>query len=110
MTHKLVDFDGTSYKYDFRARDSYKLLFSSGQKEMSEGVYAMYAGNGNQHSSVTSRVDINNGDLSFLLNQLGQNGGYLRMDTDLNGDVNVNDISTLLKNNGVFCAVSFNNQ
>lgn len=108
MTHDSVVYDGVRFKYDFRERDSYKSLFSFGQKKLSVGVYAMYAGNTSQSSSVTARADINTGDLSMLLSQFGQNSGYLRMDTDLNGDVNVVDIASVLKNNGIFSDVRFN--
>ena len=50
--------------FDFRNQDSLKPLTSNGQKEINAGVWAMYAGNGEQVSDVQT-LDINGFDNIF---------------------------------------------
>ncbi len=91
--------------FDFRSSESYIKLFGAGQKEIAPGVFAMYAGNGDQYNSAESSVDINVGDISEWLKENGQHSSYYRQDFDLNGDSNVQDKGIYLKNIGIFTDV-----
>ncbi len=92
-------------RLDFTNKDSYRGLLSSGQKEVETGIYAMYAGNANQNG--IDRVDLNFGDKSEFLKELGQNSSYYIGDFDMNGDVNFKDLGFLLSNIGVFSGIRF---
>ncbi|MFT6810619.1 MAG: hypothetical protein ACJA01_003864 [Saprospiraceae bacterium] len=94
-----------SMKYDFTLNRSYKRLLGFTQKEIQPDINVMYAANGDQYLSGESPVDINVNDNSEWLKQNGQNSSYFFMDFDLNGDANVQDKSYFLKNNGVFTDV-----
>jgi len=107
MTPEPVSFIDGGFSFDFRSQDSYTGFIGSGQKEIADGVYAMYAGNTDQYASPSSRVDINTTDIATMLSDFGDNSNYLRMDLDLNGDVNFHDLSILLRNQGVFSGVKF---
>jgi len=91
--------------YDFRSEPSYRRLFGNTQKEISPGVFAMYAANGDQYTSNESAVDINVGDLAEWLKENGQHSSYYRQDFDLSGDANVQDKGLYLDNIGVFTDV-----
>ena len=91
--------------YDFRNKQSYTRLFGYGQKQVSPGIFAMYAANGDQFVSAESPVDINVGDLTEWLKENGQHSSYYFMDFDLNGDANVQDKGLYLKNIGIFTDV-----
>ncbi len=92
-------------KYDFRSNTSYRSLLGFTQKGLSTGVNAMYAGNGDQYLSIQSPVDINVNDVSEWLKENGLHSSYYFMDFDLNGDVNVQDKTYYLNNIGVFTDV-----
>ncbi len=99
-----IDESGT-ITFDFRANQSFTRLFGNGQKEVNPGVYAMYAGNGDQTLAGASIKDINANDLSLWTGENGDHSGYYFQDYDLNGDVNVHDKAIWLTNNGVFTDV-----
>lgn len=91
--------------FDFRSNDSYTRLLGRGQKEIRPGVYAMFAGNGDQRLAAESAKDINANDVSLWALDNGKHSGYYQQDYDLNGDVNVHDKAIWLKNNGIFTDV-----
>ena len=93
--------------FDFRFQDSYIEALGLGQKEVDDGIFVMYGGNGDQGIGLSSRVDINVRDLGAWLVDDGLNSSYYIMDFDLNGDVNVQDKGLLLPNIGVFTDVAF---
>jgi hypothetical protein len=92
----LLFADGT-ITYDFRSTQSYdEDIFGAGlvgQKEVTPGVFAMYAGNCDQSSTGDADTDINSNDFNrwdldenlFLI--------YIHGDIDMNGDVNSNDFN-----------------
>ena len=65
----------------------------------------MFAGNGDQQSALEDAIDINSNDLRAWLMDDGLNSSYFLRDHDLNGDVNVQDKSLFLENNGLFSEV-----
>ena len=100
--------DGT-ITYDFTDQESYiddPFGFGGyGQKEIMSGVFAMFAGNGNQTSVPTSDTDINFDDRTYWEGQNGITGRYRNGDYNLNGDCNYNDRTTWEFNNGIFSTV-----
>ena len=91
--------------FDFRESNSFVRLLGNGQKEVKPGVFAMYAGNGDQFTAPDSPSDINANDISLWAKDNGKHSGYYFQDYDLSGDVNVHDKATWLTNNGVFTDV-----
>lgn len=91
--------------YDFRENQTFTRLFGNGQKEVKPGVYAMYAGNGDQFTAPESPKDINSNDVSLWARDNGFHSGYYLQDYNLSGDVNVHDKAIWLVNNGVFTDV-----
>jgi len=91
--------------FDFRTQNSYTALFGYGQKEIKDGVFAMYAANGDQYLDGESPVDINVSDLAEWLKENGFHSSYYFMDFDLNGDANVQDKGLYLENIGIFTDV-----
>ena len=65
----------------------------------------MFAANGDQETGVEDAVDINSNDLRVWLMDDGLNSSYFLRDYDLSGDVNVQDKSLFLSNNGNFSEV-----
>ncbi len=111
MTPTPVMPDSTGLlSFDFRSNQSYKSLLGYQQKEIKEGMYAMFAGNGEQFMSLESPRDINSNDNGLWARDNGKHSGYYFQDYDLSGDVNVHDKAMWIINNGVFTDVqtSFN--
>jgi hypothetical protein len=112
MSHEPVpvDLSNSTITYDFRNQQSYindpnGFGFFVGQKEILPGVFAMYAGNGDQVSSVNADTDINMGDrISWELDN-GDFGMFRVGDFNMNGDVNFNDLVLWERNNGTFTSV-----
>lgn len=102
---KIAVKDGV-IRYDFRKNDSYIELLGNGPKEIQPGVFTMYAENILQ-KDLTSRVNIDSGDLSAVLLNYGLNSTYLFGDVNMDGDVNAVDRKFLLMNNGVNSDVHF---
>ena len=105
MTPERIPVVNNILAFDFRHNDSFKQLFGDTQVEISPGVFAMYAGNGDQYLSSPSPVDINSDDLSEWLKQNGTHSGYYRHDFDFTSDVNAGDKKYPLDNNGKFTDV-----
>ncbi|KAA6325089.1 hypothetical protein EZS27_025658, partial [termite gut metagenome] len=92
----VTKINGTeSLQWDFTTQDSYRpYVFRDGQKEVETGVWAMYAGNGNQDPGVAA---INSADQTVW--KTDQNGiNYLFGDFNLNVVANSGD-ETVWKNN-----------
>ena len=105
MSHLQLPIINGSISYDFRAHNSYKRILGSGQKEIEPGVYAMFAGNGDQSSAPFDSRDINPNDLTRFLIDNGLTSSYFLRDFNLNGDVSVGDKALFLINNGIFSDV-----
>ena len=105
MSHVKVPIINGRMSYDFRIQNSYVNALGFGQKEVDNGRFAMYAGNGDQIMGASSDVDINIRDLNVWLMNDGNNSSYYLRDYDLNGDVNVQDKALFLRNNGIFSDV-----
>ena len=96
--------------YDFRNQQSYindpmEIGIYAGQKEILPGVYAMYAGNGNQTPLEQADTDINFDDLTFWELLKGIPGIYNPADYNLNADTNFNDRLLWERGNGKFTSV-----
>ena len=102
--------------FDFRYNDSYiydPFLYGAvGQKELLPnypGVYAMFAGNGDQiktsFDTENDFNDVNFNDRTFWESQNGTTGRYRNADYNLNGDCNFNDRTTWEFNNTKFSSV-----
>lgn len=112
MSDTAISVIGGMITYDFRSTQSY--LFDLygfggvGQKEIFPGVYAMYAGNGDQVITPSSDTDLNFDDRTVRDNQNGNAGRYRNGDFNLNGDCNYNDRINYEYNNGKFSTVPRN--
>jgi len=93
--------------YDFTQGDSYKGALGMGQIRLADRRYAMIAGNPEVINSSNSYTDVNTRDLSAVSADLGANSGYFNCDLDLDGDVNIQDKSLSLENNGMFITLKF---
>jgi hypothetical protein len=97
MSHEAVPIlNGGSLTYDFRFQDSYlydpiPLGTFYRQKEVIPGVFAMYAGNGDQTSSTANDTDINGQDYSKWLNNGLEFRTYNFTDHNMSGDRNSQD-------------------
>jgi hypothetical protein len=117
MSHNEVPIvpgvDSSTITYDFRMQQSYvddPFMFGifAQQKEILPGVYAMFAGNGDQALSAQSDTDINFDDRGFWATENGDIGEYRTGDYNMNGDTNFNDRVTWERNNGRFTSVPRN--
>ena len=89
--------------HDFTQSDSYISLIGHGQKEMSDGSFAMFLGN-IEHDELGIN-DINFNDIIRFIEFNGEHSSYYEADVDFNGDVNVADQRKILSNIGVFTEV-----
>lgn len=105
MSPTALSITDKKVNFDFRTNQSYRKLLGYGQKKISNNVFVMYSGNGDQYVSGESPVDINVNDLSEWLKENGKHSSYYKMDFDLNGDVNVQDKGIYLRNIGIFTDV-----
>ncbi len=113
MSDVAIPIVDDTLSYDFTIKDSYiddpfEFGIFVGQKQVAPGVYALFAGNGNQTESATSDTDLNFGDRSFWEDQNGEFGEYSPADYNLNGDINLNDRVLWELNNGKFTSVPRN--
>jgi hypothetical protein len=108
MSQEPIPFVGGTITYDFRINQSYvdpDLGFGSAQKFIPNGVYVMYAGNGDQSSNPNADTDITLNDRFYWEGQNNTAGRYRNGDYNLNGDCNYNDRITYEFNNGNTSAV-----
>lgn len=103
ISHAPIPIINRSITYDFRVEEGYTIGGNS-QKEIEPGVWALYAGDGDQIKDVI-RYDINGSDKLLWNLQNGNFGQYLPSDFNFDGDVNGGDRSLWMLNNGVFGAV-----
>ncbi|MGB4849007.1 MAG: HYR domain-containing protein [Saprospiraceae bacterium] len=114
MSRSKVHFVNHKLSYDFRFQQSWEDPLFAGhnlfarEREILPGIFAMFAGNGNQTSSLNSDSDINFDDRSLLESQNGAIGSYRTGDYNLNGDTNFNDRIVWERNNGKFTSVPRN--
>jgi len=104
MSPRLLSIERDQISFDFRINESYTGLLGSGQKDVN-GLYCVYAANGDQFKEAISEFDINIRDMDMWFRSNGLNSAYMNADFDMNGDVNVNDQIMWLLNNGVFSDV-----
>jgi hypothetical protein len=105
MTPSPIPISEGVISYDFTKNQSFIRLLGNGQKEVKPGVFAMFAGNGDQALALESPKDINANDISLWARDNGRHSGYYSQDYNLNGDVNVQDKAIWLENNGIFTDV-----
>ena len=109
MSHVAVPLTDGYITYDFRDRNTYlDDPFGSGyvaQKEVLPGVFAMYAGNGQQSSTPEEDTDLNTNDANQWDTDKNQFSVYLRGDYDMNGDVNTDDRNLWDKNKQTITSV-----
>jgi len=96
--------------YNFRDKQSYiNDPFNSGsfigQKEVLPGVFAMYAGNGDQTSVASEDTDITAADYNKWLNNGPENRTYNLIDYNMDGDVSALDFSLWQTNSPRFTSV-----
>jgi hypothetical protein len=112
MSPQPVPITNYTLTYDFRYSQSYiddPFGYGGyGQKEILEGVFAMYAGNNDQSLTPTSDTDINFDDMINWIGANGTAGLNNNSDINLNGDCNFNDRITWEVNNGIFSTVPRN--
>ena len=107
MSDSPIMVSGDQVTYNFRDKQSYKTFLGDGQKEITPGVFTMFAGNADQ-AGVGSRTDINATDESIWTSNNGNGDIYDIADFDMSGDVNANDESLWLNNTGKASDVDFN--
>ncbi len=93
--------------YDFSSADSYNIGLGHGQKQLADGTFVMIAGNPETTGGTASYTDVNIRDLNAITRDQGENSGYYQCDLDLDGDVNTQDKSICLGNNGMFITLKF---
>ena len=99
-----------SITFDFRTNQSYipfpNIFGYVGQKQISSGIFAMYAGNGDQGLLPgASATDLNLDDWGYWYTRNGTVGSYNNADYNMNVDVNYNDRPVWEYNNGFFTSV-----
>ncbi len=104
MSPSAVPLSGTELIYDFRSSDSYKTAAGFGQKEISPGVWAMYAGDGEQLLDANG-YDINGSDQASWFSQNGLFNVYRLGDYNLDGEVSGADKIYWFQNNGIYSGV-----
>lgn len=102
MSHQKVKAINGEFIYDFTAQDAYSGFIGVGQKKLQNGLFALFAGNGEIVTELSSDIDINVRDLAAWLFKNGLNSSYFIEDYDLNGDINIKDRIIWEKNNGLF--------
>jgi len=96
--------------YDFRNKQSYinDPFFSMafiGQKEVLPGVFALYAGNGDQSSVADEDTDITTADYSKWLNNGPETRRYKLIDYNMDGDISALDYNLWQDNSPRFTSV-----
>lgn len=92
--------------YDFSAENSYNFNGNSaGQKEVSTGVWTLFAGDSTQADNLDG-YDINGKDKAYWSEENGVFGRYLNTDFNLNGTTDGADKVFWGKNNGTYSNVS----
>ena len=104
MSHQPIEFVNGVLSYDFRTQDSYIFdLFgfgAVGQNEVESGVFAMFAGDGDQSIAVQSQIEINFNDKQRFDEDLGEQQQYSIGDYNMDGNTQFNDKLVLIENLG----------
>ncbi len=103
MSPTSIPVTSSGLSIDFRRMNGYTgTSLGSGQKELSSGLWALYAGNS---ENAGSGYEITGSD-NILFSALNGNFNvYSEADYDLNGDVNGNDKTFWLPNSGIFSPI-----
>lgn len=109
MTPNPIPVNNDGVEFDFRSQQSFQTFLGDGQKQISPGVFAMFAANGDQISQLGARVDINASDESIWISQNSMGDFYLIGDFNMDGDVNSVDESLWLDGSGKSADVDFDN-
>ncbi len=99
MSPQPVSVSNGSLTFDFTSTDSYASQGNTGQKQLSNGKWVMFAGDINQD------YDINGADKTEWAALNGTFNSYLNADINQDGDVNGSDRIDWARNNGVFSDV-----
>jgi len=99
MTPTPITVTSGSLIWDFTTQNSYVGTAGFGQKECNPGVWAMYAGDGNQDADFPS-YDVNANDRILWKAENGNFDQYLLSDFNMNGDSNGADKLLWSVNNG----------
>ena len=110
MSHIPVPVTNGQLTYDFRNKQSYvNDPFNSGsfvrQKEVTTGVFAMFAGNGDQTSTAQEDTDITASDFAKWLSNGPQNRTYNLLDYNMDGEVSALDFELWQTNSPAFTSV-----
>jgi len=100
MTPTAINVSGGMLTYDFRSGDSYT-NGGQGQKEIASGIWAMFAGDGDQLQDLNG-YDINGTDNASWLPKNGEFNVYSFADYNMDGDVSGADKILWSNNNGIF--------
>ncbi len=103
MSPIAVQATNDTLSFDFRLANSYSVGASFGQKQLTDGTWAMYAGDADQFDP--QGHEINGQDKIVWEGLNGTFNGYLIPDFDLNGDVNGADRILWFYNNGIYSSV-----
>jgi hypothetical protein len=111
MSHEPVPVIDGKLTYDFRIQQSYiNDPFQSGsffgQKEVRDGVFVMFAGNGEQSNTATDDTDITASDYVKWLNIGPFKRFYNIEDYNMDGDVSAADYYLWLTNSNVRTSVN----
>lgn len=99
MSSQPVNISNGSLTYDFTQVDSYSTTGNTGQKQLSNGKWVMYAGDLNHDHDITGA------DKAIWSAVNGTFNTYLDADINFDGDVNGSDRIEWERNNGVFSDV-----
>lgn len=98
LSPQAISASNGTITYDFCSANSFTNGF--GQKELTSGVWAMYAGDGNQLNDIG--FDINGQDYATWFQFNGQFSLYSEYDFNLDSEVSALDRILLSKNNGIY--------
>ncbi len=99
MSQQAVDINNGYLFYDFRAADSYRDATSVGQKQIPNGKWCLYAGDGDPNDAPS--FDINGADKTIWFENNGIFDSYIGPDFNFDGDVNGKDKAIWEINNGI---------
>lgn len=107
MSPQPVSFTSNTLTYNFSLQDSYRDVAQTGfgQKEISPGLWAAFAGNMSQNQASVGNPqedinDINGADKAIWASKNGNFDYYHPADTNLDGDINGMDKAQFSSNNG----------
>ncbi len=104
MSPTAVPIVNNKLSYDFRGQNSWNTATGVGQYEFGNGVWTMYAGDGDQLLD-SNGFDINGADRALFEAENGNFYQYLNADFNLNGEAEGSDKILWNKNNGNYSQV-----